>query len=264
LEGIDEVLRALFDEELDAIVERARSRPRDLTEAGVAEVIDEALRSARASHRDPRDMGFAWQGTLVGIQPRIRLTRSFDERSHTYLGYALRLDGAIGDRRGEFLVGIGSGTQAKHRFRAGDVIQGESDPVPDPRTEPVDFYKTVRLKLVARGPEGPPSPPPPWVGVPPELPIYRERGHRRLDAKTYESRCRVCLWGCRMPVDMIIDPWKPAAEVRYRFETFCYGPNACALYRPGPTRKVPGRKGVTWEEADWVDKDATAHRAADE
>jgi hypothetical protein len=49
-----------------------------------------------------------------------------------------------------------------------------------------------------------------------------------------------------------------------RFETFCYGPKACALYRPGPTRKVPGRKGVTWEEADWVDKDATAHRAADE
>jgi hypothetical protein len=161
-------------------------------------------------------------------------------------------------------VGIGSGTQAKHRFRAGDVIQGESDPVPDPRTEPVDFYKTVRLKLVARGPEAPPSPPPPWLGVPPELPVYRERGHRRLDPKTYESRCRACLWGCRMPVDMIIDPWKPAAEVRYRFETFCYGPKACALYRPGPTRKVPGRKGVTWEEADWVDKDATAHRAADE
>jgi hypothetical protein len=51
LEGIDEVLRALFDVELDAIVKRARSRPRDLTEAGVAEVIDEALRSARASHR---------------------------------------------------------------------------------------------------------------------------------------------------------------------------------------------------------------------
>jgi hypothetical protein len=34
-------------------------------------------------------MGFAWQGTLVGIQPRIRLTRSFDERSHTYLGAVL-------------------------------------------------------------------------------------------------------------------------------------------------------------------------------
>ena len=30
---------------------------------------------------------------------------------------------------------------------------------------------------------------------------------------------------------MIIDPWKPAAEVGYRVETFCYGPKACALYR---------------------------------
>ena len=66
-----------------------------------------------------------------------------------------------------------------------------------------------------------------------------------------------------MPVDMIIDPWNPV-EVRHRFETFCYGPKACALYRRGPTRKVPGRRGMTWEEADWVDKDATAHRAADE
>ena len=51
LEGIDEVLRTLSDRELDAIVERARSRRRDLSEAAVAEVIDEALRSARASRR---------------------------------------------------------------------------------------------------------------------------------------------------------------------------------------------------------------------
>ena len=51
LEGIDEALRALSDQELDAIVARARSRRRDLSEAAVAEVIHEALRSARASRR---------------------------------------------------------------------------------------------------------------------------------------------------------------------------------------------------------------------
>jgi hypothetical protein len=28
-----------------------------------------------------------WQGVLLSVQPRIRLTRSFDQRSHTYLGY---------------------------------------------------------------------------------------------------------------------------------------------------------------------------------
>ena len=99
-----------------------------------------------------------WQGTLLAIQPRIRLTRSFDERTHTYLGYALRLDGSIGEQRGEFLVGIGAGTQAKHRFRAGDVPKGESQPVADPRSEPVDYYKTVRLELRARGPKQPSAP----------------------------------------------------------------------------------------------------------
>jgi len=38
-----------------------------------------------------------WQGTLAAIQPRIRLTRAFDERSHSYLGYALRVRGIIGE-----------------------------------------------------------------------------------------------------------------------------------------------------------------------
>ena len=48
-----------------------------------------------------------WQGTLLSIQPRIRLTRSFDQRSHSYLGYSLRIQGIIGDDEREFLVGIG-------------------------------------------------------------------------------------------------------------------------------------------------------------
>jgi len=30
----------------------------------------------------------AWQGVLLSVQPRIRLTRSFDQCSHGYLGYA--------------------------------------------------------------------------------------------------------------------------------------------------------------------------------
>ena len=38
----------------------------------------------------------AWTGYVTSIQPRIVLTRSFDERSHSYLGYVLRLAGDIG------------------------------------------------------------------------------------------------------------------------------------------------------------------------
>lgn len=64
-----------------------------------------------------------FEGTIISIQPRIRLTRSFDEVSHTYLGFAIKIDGKI-DRPNTakpdsideniFIVGIGKAAHAKH------------------------------------------------------------------------------------------------------------------------------------------------------
>lgn len=76
-------------------------------------------------------------------------------------------------------------------------------------------------------------------------------------------KCTTCIWGCEMAVEMIIDHWNPSVR-RSRRETFCYGPKSCPSYKAGPTRQVPGRKGMTWEEEDWVDEDATAHRGPDD
>jgi hypothetical protein len=67
----------------------------------------------------------------------------------------------------------------------------------------------------------------------------------------------------RMPVEIIIDQWNPSKK-RYRQETFCYGPKSCAFYRAGAVRKVPGRKGMSYTEEDWVDEDATSHRGPDD
>jgi len=193
------------------------------------------------------------------VPPRIRLIRSFDERSHAYLGYALRLEGVAGGQAREFSVGIGAGAQDKHAFRVGDVVSGLAVPVAEPEREPVEFYRASAFQ-VARRDTPASSYGPPWTGVAPPLPTYRERGHRRLDARTYESKCRACIWGCRMPVDIILDKWRP--EIRkHRFETFCYGPKSCPFHRAGPMRKVPGRSGVTWEEEDWIDEEVTSHRA---
>jgi hypothetical protein len=66
-----------------------------------------------------------------------------------------------------------------------------------------------------------------------------------------------------MAVEMIIDQWNPSKK-RYRQEAFCYGLKSCSLYKAGPTRKVPGRKGMSWEEEDWIDQEATAHRGMDD
>ena len=62
-----------------------------------------------------------------------------------------------------------------------------------------------------------------------------------------------------MPVEMIIDQWNPNVK-KYRYETFCYGPKSCIIYKAGPNRKVPGRKGMTYIEEDWVDEEETSHR----
>ena len=204
----------------------------------------------------------AWSGHLVGVQPRIRLMRSFDERQHSYQGHVLRVEGACGDEAGEFLIAIGKGAHEKHRFRAGMELGGLSVPVDDPRLEAAGFYKTSRIK-VEKGAEGAQPAGPPFLGVPPNLSTYRSRGHGRLDARTCDAKCATCIWDCRMPVEIIVDHWNPSKK-KYRFETFCYGPKSCSLYRAGPTRKVPGRQGMSWEEENWVDKDATSHREQDD
>jgi len=202
-----------------------------------------------------------WAGRIVAVQPRIRLMRSFDQRYHSYQGYVLRLDGTCGDEIGEFLIAVGKAAHEKHQFHAGMELSGLSIPVVDPKLEVSGFYKSCGLNILKTS-EGESSPPP-FHGVPPDLETYRQRGHRRLDARTYVSRCSTCTWGCRMPVEIIIDQWNPSKR-KYRLETFCYGPKSCPCYRAGATRKVPGRRGMTWEEEDWIDEEATAHRGQDD
>jgi hypothetical protein len=73
------------------------------------------------------------------------------------------------------------GAQARLGFRVGQMIRGYGRPVEDPRREIAELYKAGGLAVVedaSREASGPP----PWLGVPPELLVYRERGHRRLAA----------------------------------------------------------------------------------
>ena len=200
--------------------------------------------------------------TIISIQPRILLTRSFDEASHTYLGYAITLEGEINNQHTTFSIGIGKAAHAKHQFKVNDVISGECIPVPDPELEPVDYYKISKLKLITQSTTIT-NTSSPWELVPPELEVYRERGHRRLAGRTYDTKCSSCMWGARMPVEIIIDNWNPSRK-KYRFETFCYGPLNCKLYKAGPNRKVEGRNGMVYVEEDWIDTMNVEHRGEDE
>ena len=203
----------------------------------------------------------SWQGRLRAVQPRIRLLRSFDEVSHAYPGFVLRIDGFIGNDEREFTVAIGNAAQQKHGFKAGDAVKGVAVPVEVPEKEPAEYYKASGLKVLAASAVV--WEPPPWLGAPPDLATYRARGHRRLDPEAFAASCTACIWGADMAVEMVVDQWNPS-EVQYRRETFCYGPKSCPHYRAGGNRKVPGRRGMIHVEPDEVDADATAHRGPDD
>lgn len=58
----------------------------------------------------------AWFGEILGVQPRIRLLRSFDQVSHMYLGYALWMREEIGGETRDFrLLTIGGAMEDRMR-----------------------------------------------------------------------------------------------------------------------------------------------------
>lgn len=187
-----------------------------------------------------------WQGLIIGVQPRINLLRSFDAKTHKYLGYILRVNGTLDEYEMEFLVGIGKSTEAKYQIKVGDLVRGEAIEVPIFMDEVIGLYKVSKLKILQRGTEIRIDEPP-WTGVPPDMETYREFGHKRLAARTYEKNCIKCVWGCKMAVEIIIDQWNPSKK-RHRFETFCYSSFTCKIYKAGPVRKVPGRGLMVWED----------------
>jgi len=79
-----------------------------------------------------------FEGEVIGVQPRIRLLRSFDQRSHSYLGYVLGIRGQISEERKDFTVGIGKALQTKHRIAVGFRVGGECLPAAHARTEPAE------------------------------------------------------------------------------------------------------------------------------
>ena len=82
-----------------------------------------------------------WSGVVMSIQPRVRLLRSFDQRSDTYLGYVVRLAGSVDGEPRSFAIAIGEAAHARHRIKVGTALSGMGVPVPDARRETAELYK---------------------------------------------------------------------------------------------------------------------------
>ena len=111
------------------------------------------------------------------------------------------------------------------------------------------------------------------TGVKPRLPTPRALALRRIgQSGDFKGDSTTVLWWVvprafwkeLVGLELIKDHWKPTVGVTWRFETFCYGPVSCRLYKAGPKPKAPGRRGMSYVEEDWVDDEAVRYRPPEE
>lgn len=203
-----------------------------------------------------------WQGTVLSIQPRTTVWRYLlDNRTHNHIGYNLFLDGEVNGESKCFSVAISEKQQFKNIFRIGNLLSGTAWTKMYKVTDYADFYKSGSLKRLKEDHDLSEQIAPPWKIAPPDLETYSYRGARILSLSCWKGKCFQCVWANMAAVEIEYN-W--GISKKYRFESFCYGPKSCKLYKMGKPRSVPYKNlGVFYDEG-WLDDLCTERREYDE
>lgn len=202
-----------------------------------------------------------FSGLILSVQPRSNVWRyRLDNRTHSTTGYNLFLTGVVDNEEREFVVAISEKQQEKLHFHIDDEISGTAWTKKYAKLEYADFYRAGRLKKHAEAKDTEETASP-WTGEVPALSVYDWRGCRMLDARRWRSKCFTCKWACMANVAIEYN-W--GISQRFRFESFCYGPKSCHLYKMGKPRAVPYKDSGTDYDVGWLDELCTERRGDDE
>jgi hypothetical protein len=204
-----------------------------------------------------------WRGVMLSIQPRTRVWRYVtDNRTHYHLGYNIFLDGSADDTVRQFVVAISEKQQQTGGFRIGDEIHGTAWKKQYPEREFADYYRAGSLKRISGEKNITEPSPPPWITAPPDMETYESRGARMLSQSQWKSKCFQCVWANMANVEIA---WDINRKInKYRFESFCYGPKSCKLYKMGRPRAVPYRDRGSAPDDGYLDELCTEGRDWDE
>lgn len=101
----------------------------------------------------------------------------------------------------------------------------------------------------------------PWTDEVPELSVYDWRGCCMLDKTCWSKKCFTCKWAAMANVAIEYN-W--GVSQKFRFESFCYGPKNCSLYKMGRPRAVLDKQlGSVYDEG-WLDDICTENCRDDE
>lgn len=203
----------------------------------------------------------AFLGKIISVQPRSNVWRYLvDNRTHSLTGYNLFLKGSAEDKEKEFSVAISEKQQQKFLFHIGDVISGTGWTKKYPEIEYADYYRAGSLKKLSEG-DVINSEKAPWLSPVPDLTIYDWRGARMLDHKCWKNKCFQCKWAA---IANVAIEYEFGVVQKHRFESFCYGPKNCKLYKMGRARAVPYKgMGSVYDEG-WLDDICTEKRDDEE
>lgn len=204
----------------------------------------------------------SFQGTVLSVQPRSNVWRyRLDNRTHSLTGYNIFLTGVAEGEEKKFVVAISEKQQMKLRCHIGDVISGTGWTKKYPDLEYADYYRAGALKKAKEGPAVNSESSEPWTDEVPELSVYDWRGCRLLDKICWNKKCFTCKWAAMANVTIEYN-W--GVSQKFRFESFCYGPKNCSLYKMGRPRAVPDKQlGSVYDEG-WLDDICTENRGDDE
>jgi len=202
-------------------------------------------------------------GTVISVQARSNVWRyRLDNRNHGATGYNIFIMGNADGKEpdSEFVVAISENNQSKVHFHIGDEISGTAWTKKYDKLEYADYYRAGALKVISAA-DVPECSEAPWNDEVPELSVYDNRGCRMLDSKTWKSKCFTCKWANMANVAIEYDF---GVSQKFRFETFCYGPKNCKLYKQGKPRAVPYKGDGSSYDDGCLDEILTDHRKDDE
>jgi hypothetical protein len=209
-------------------------------------------------------MKIEWSGRILSIQPRTTVWRYvLDNRTHRIIGYNLFLDGEADGKTRQFVVAISEKQQQTGGFRIGAEIKGTAWTKLHSEREYADYNRAGSLKRIK--PNDEPAnigKAPPWRDAPPDLETYDWRGCRILSKSCWSGKCFQCKWAAMANVTIIWDFDRNISK--YRFESFCYGPKSCKLYKMGRAPMVPYKGRGSFADEGWLDEICTENRDWDE
>jgi hypothetical protein len=204
-----------------------------------------------------------WNGVITSIQPRTRVWRYLTHnRTHYHIGFNLFLNGRADGEEKIFTVAISEKQQQSGKFSIGDTISGTAWLKQYPEREFADYYRVGALKRIEFAKPVIVEIPPPWIIQPPNMATYEWRGARMLSKSLWKSKCFQCIWATMSNVEIVWDFDRKVSK--YRFESFCYGPKSCKLYKMGKARSVSYKNREASLDDGWFDEICTENRDWDD